>query len=88
MVDDGYNRNAKTRLCAVVGNKTSVTEQHFPRGVPSTERKYELTKHYGFCNKHDNKNERLYITDRTVILPCMWMGVTRHTMQKIITGVN
>ena len=61
-------------------------EHHFPRRIPSTEKKFKTTKQCVICSKY-NKREQLYTIVKTVILFCMSMGVSKPTIQEKITEV-
>jgi len=59
-------------------------ECHFPRRIPSTEKKCKPTRRCVVWSKY-NKREQLYTIVKTVILLCMSMGVFKPTVQEKIT---
>jgi hypothetical protein len=61
-------------------------ERHFPRRIPSTEKKCKPTKQRVACSKY-NKRKRLYTIVKTVIFLCMSMGVSKPIIQEKITEV-
>lgn len=78
-------------LCGVSGHHDvdsifkRLMECHFPRRIPSTEKKCK-PRHCIVWSKY-NKREQMYNIVKTVILLRMSMGVSKPTIQEKITEI-